>query len=156
MNSTVTIRAATRSDLPEVVALWQEHQEFHAQCDPYFERSSNPNPGFLNFLQEDLDNLGLFVAQVETRIVGFILGEITSRPPCFASIEYGIINDLAVTAEWRRKGIGKLLVEKGMNWFTEKGIHRIEARVLMSNSLASNFWHKAGFDPYMETVYKVV
>ena len=156
MNSTVTIRAATRSDLPELIALWQEHQEFHAQCDPYFERSSNPNPGFLNFLQEDLDNLGLFVAQVETKIVGFILGEIASRPPCFASIDYGIIDDLAVTAEWRRKGIGKLLVEKGMNWFTEKGIHRIEARVLMSNSLASNFWHNAGFDPYMETVYKVV
>ena len=156
MNTQVTIRIATRSDLLEVVALWQEHQEYHARCDPYYERSKDANPGFLKYLQENLQKVGLFVAEIDKRLVGFVLTEIDLRPPCFAKREYGMIDDLAVTEEWRGRGIGQKLVEQAIAWFTEKGIDRIETRVLMSNPLACNFWRQAGFDPYMNCVYKVV
>ena len=156
MRGNVTIRAATQSDLPAVVALWQEHQEYHAQFDPYFARALDANPGFLKFLQESLDHIGLFVAEIDQYLVGFVLAEIARRPPCFAQRDYGMIDDLAVTAAWRRKGIGQKLLARATTWFTEKGIHRIEARFLRENELASNFWRKAGFEIYMHGVYKVV
>ena len=156
MKAQVIIRAATSSDLANVVTLWQEHQEYHSQCDPYFERSMDANPGFKKYLRDNLKDMGLFVAEIEKRLVGFVLAETAQRPPCFSFRDYGMIDDLAVTADWRRKGIGQQLLARTMTWFTEKGIHRIEARVLMSNPLSTKFWEKAGFDPYINCVYKVV
>lgn len=151
-----TIRTAARPDLPAVVALWQEHQEYHAACDPYFERSPDANPGFQKYLDEHLEELGLFVAEIDGRIVGFILGEPARRPPCFASRAYGMIDDLAVTAEWRGQGLGQALLERMVAWFQAQGIQRIETRVLISNPLASNFWQAAGFEAYLSCVYKEV
>ena len=156
MSAKVTIRGANMSDLPNVITLWQEHQEYHFQCDPYFERSRDANPGFLEYLQDNLENIGLFVAEIEKQLVGFVLAETARRPACFASRDYGMIDDLAVTADWRGKGIGQQLLAQGMIWFAEKGIRRIETRVLNSNPLSTKFWQKAGFEPYISCVYKAI
>ena len=156
MKAQVIIRAATSSDLANVVTLWQEHQEYHSQFDPYFERSMDANLGFLKYLRDNLEEIGLFVAEIDNRLVGFILAGTARRPPCFAFRDYGMIDDLAVTADWRGKGIGQQLLARATTWFTEKGIRRIETRILRSNPLATKFWQKAGFDPYMNCAYKVV
>jgi len=156
MNEQIIIRKATRIDLSDVVTLWEEHQEYHAECDPYFERSKDANPGFQKYLEDHLEELILYVAVADEKMVGFVLGEVARRPPCFASREYGMIDDLAVTAAWRGQGIGQKLVGRMMEWFTERRIHRIETRVLISNPLASKFWKKSGFDAYMSFVYKDV
>jgi len=156
MEEKILIRHAAISDIPLVVDLWQEHQEYHAALEPWFERSENPNPGFQQYLEEHLDDLGLFVAEVDKSLVGFILGEIASRPPCFAERKYGMIDDLAVTAAWRGKGIGKKLLTAMSAWFKENDIHRIETRLLLANPLAGRFWQAAGFTAYMNNVYREV
>jgi len=156
MDAQVTIRKATEKDIPAVVELWEEHQEYHVECDAYFERSKDAKSGFREYLEGNLEGLGLFVAEVNERKVGFVLGEVDRRPPCFAKREYGMIDDLGVTEEWRGRGIGHRLVERMMVWFEEQGIDRIEARVLVTNPLASTFWEKMGFTGYMESVYKDV
>lgn len=154
MNTRVTIKNATSNELPDVVALWEEHLAYHAACDAYFAKSPDAALDFLKFLEDQLAELGLFVAEVDGRRVGFILGEIAHRPPCFAERVYGMIDDLAVTADWRGQGVGQELLKRMLAWFQEKGIHRIETRVLMSNPLASKFWEQAGFGAYMRCVYK--
>ena len=154
MNNPITIRQAVQADLPNVVSLWQEHQEYHAGIDPHFERAENANAGFLKFLQENLEEIGLFVAEADEKLVGFVLAEVATRPPCFAQREYGMIDDLAVTEARRGRGIGQRLVKQAMAWFEEKSIKRVETRVVMANELASRFWKEAGFEPYIQSLYK--
>lgn len=154
MNTRVTIKNAIQKDLPDVVALWAEHLAYHAAHDLYFAISPDAASGFLKYLEDQLDELGLFVAEVNGSRVGFILGEVAQRPPCFAERKYGMIDDLAVTEAWRGQGVGQELLKCMRAWFQIKGIHRIETRVLEANPLASKFWEQAGFEPYMRCVYQ--
>jgi GNAT superfamily N-acetyltransferase len=61
--------------------------------------------------------------------------------------------DLAVTKQWRRKGIGVQLFNAAKQWFDSSGVKRVEVRVATSNETALGFWRKLGFKPYMETMY---
>ncbi len=59
----------------------------------------------------------------------------------------------AVTANYRRCGIGEELVKEMLKWFRDHDIKRIEVKVSVHNELSTAFWRKMGFNPYIETLY---
>jgi ribosomal protein S18 acetylase RimI-like enzyme len=148
------VREASQQDIDRVVELWAEHLDFHAQFDPRFLRRDGSEDGFAHHLRSHLGNTDflLLVVEIDGREEGFLLGELSDYPPCFENRAHGVINDLAVSPRWRRAGLGTALLEKGMAWFSAKGVPTVEGRVLMSNPVAMAFWQKAGFEPYVQTV----
>ena len=73
-------------------------------------------------------------------------------PPVYERREYGSITDLAVTAEFRRRGVGRRLFEAARDWFASGGLDRLEVRVATTNELSTAFWRGLGFEPYMESL----
>jgi GNAT superfamily N-acetyltransferase len=93
------------------------------------------------------------VAKCNGRIAGHSLAFISEYPPVLTIKRYGLFQDLAVTADYRKCGIGESLFDKTLKWFREHGIERIEVRVSVHNELSTAFWRKMGFKPYLETLY---
>ncbi|MFG1691583.1 GNAT family N-acetyltransferase, partial [Gemmatimonadota bacterium] len=100
---------------------------------------------------DDADHL-LLVAEMDGEVVGFLNGELLEYPPCFEHRSHGFIDNMAVSPQWQRIGLGTALLEKGMAWFSAKGVPTVEGKVHLSNPLAMGFWQKTGFEPYMQTV----
>ena len=149
-----SVRDATQQDIDRVVELWAEHVDFHAQCDPRFERREGSEDGFAQHLRTQLDKSDylLVVGEIDGEVAGFLNGELSDYPPCFAHRAHGFIDNLAVSPQWQRAGLGTALVEKAMAWFSAKGVTTVEGRVLLSNPMAMAFWQKTEFEPYMHTI----
>jgi len=76
------------------------------------------------------------------------------RPLAFLERRYGKIIDLAVTSEYRRRGVGRALVEQACEWFRGQGVDGIELSVAASHDVGRAFWRSLGFAPTLETRYQ--
>jgi len=79
----IAVRRATEIDVPDILPLWKEMMAFHAALDSRF----RPAPGgdahwakAISAWMQDEDNCVL-VAEVEGRIVGYIVGMMREHPP---------------------------------------------------------------------------
>jgi len=150
------IRPAVAEDLPGVIDLWTELMDFHRDIDPLFTRSAEAADNFLRYMNENLDSddSELFVAELSGSLAGYVLANVSRYPPVFVQERYGAISDAAVAAAFRRQGIGEALVNAAAQWFMEKGLNRMEMRLLNANPVSAAFWKKMGFNPYMTTLFK--
>jgi N-acetylglutamate synthase len=83
-------------------------------------------------------NQGLsFVAVESGRIAGCIMSGHDGRR--------GYLQHLAVADGFRRKGIGKALVEKCLDGLEKEGILKSHIDVLATNEMAALFWEKIGW-----------
>ncbi|RLI74849.1 N-acetyltransferase [Archaeoglobales archaeon] len=89
------------------------------------------------------DEEGFFVAKIGEP-VGFIACD-TNWISFFDDREVGEIHELFVHPEWRGKGIGKKLLEIGIDYAMTKGRNLIELWVGTTNDAAKKFYEKNGF-----------
>ncbi len=125
--SDIEIRRMEEKDLDEVMAI---------------ERSSFKEPWSVESMRAELQNphsLPL-VAVKDGKVVGYIilwdLGE---------SLH---IANIAVAEEWRRKGIGTLLIRRAKEIGREKGKQLLSLEVRKSNIAARRLYQKEGFRPF--------
>lgn len=146
----IEITAATEEHVPAVVVLWKEMMAFHVRLNPFYTLAGDARERAEEFLRTNMaspDSLVLVALDGKT-VAGFCLCFITAHPPVFPVREYGLISDFAVTERHRRRGIGTMLVERIKEWFTGRGIGRIELHVSTFNRVGRPFWEKQGFSEY--------
>jgi ribosomal-protein-alanine N-acetyltransferase len=80
---------------------------------------------------------GFLVAKLDKEIVGYAIGE--------KSKDSGLIVSVAVKKEWRRRGIGRRLVEKLLENFKKEGMKIVFLHVREENRDAINFYQALGF-----------
>jgi ribosomal-protein-alanine N-acetyltransferase len=80
---------------------------------------------------------GFLVAKLDREIVGYAIGE--------KDKDSGLIISVAVKKEWRRRGIGKRLVEKLLENFKKEGMKIVFLHVREENREAINFYQALGF-----------
>jgi GNAT superfamily N-acetyltransferase len=155
MATGITIRKAVTQDVPSILELWKELMDFHKERDRIFSRSATGHEGFADVITGHIssDISCVFVAEAGKDIVGYCLAFIEKYPPVLEIKEYGLVQDVAVTENHRRRGIGKRLLHEAQRWFSKNGVRRIEARVAATNKISTGFWSKMGFTPYLETVF---
>ena len=136
MAGRVIIRKAVTEDIPSILELWKELMDFNKEYDRIFSRSATGHEGFARLLTSHIssDTSCVFVAEACKDIIGYSLAIIEKYPPLFESKERGLIQNVAVTETYRRRGIGKRLLRKTQNWFSKKGVHRVEAYVAKTNT----------------------
>ena len=147
----VTIRRAQQSDLNQLLALWQELAELHADLVPEFGLEPGKGQSVRAHLAELLrdDNERVFVAEENGALIGFINGAVRENPPVFAERYIGYTADAIVTARSRRRGVGEQLVNAINAWFRERSIRIIHLTAATGNPIAQAFWCKMGFAEYM-------
>ena len=97
----------------------------------------------IKFHEEDSEVRGL-VAEIEGRIVGFILGEISGRefrvPETIAWID-----TIGVDPAYQKKGVASTLLSQVIQNFRQRGITRLYTLVNWSSWDLLHFYKKAGF-----------
>jgi ribosomal protein S18 acetylase RimI-like enzyme len=144
----VRIVEAEETHIPQIVNLWVEFFDHHYTIDRFFERSDDAEEKFGKMIGEriDKDDSLVLVAVEDDQVVGYSLSYVTQNPPVVKSMESGFISDLAVTTDYRRRGIGGLLLKETLAWFKSRGLKLVYLRVLAKNEGARAFWKKHGFE----------
>lgn len=150
------LRKAKLNDIPAIIKLWKEMMDFHRKKDPFFTPSADGEEVFAQYVEKNIssETACVYVAIVGGTIVGYCQGALEKHPPVVAETEYGQVLDFAVSADFRRSGIGERLCRSLQGWFVLKGVHRLEVRHSEYNHLAASFWAKMGFKPFLKTLYK--
>ena len=145
------IRKSDPDDASVLADLWHEMAAFHAKQGAYWRIKPNCKKGYIAYMQEVAKSRDkvVFVAEDSGKPVGFILAQLSSRARIFVEKDHGLIVDLAVTKDYRREGVGAKLFHRAIRWFKTKGVKTVEVRVSIANPLATDFWRKMDFEPYM-------
>ena len=132
MASETIIRAARQEEASAVLALWQEADVTPPSVTDSIEGLTRltHTPGAV-----------LLVATIDGRIVGSVIGGWDGWR--------GNIYRLAVTPEYRRRGIARQLVKQISGVLFDKGAHRLSAIVEHEHPWAMGFW-----DAMCEVGYK--
>ena len=152
----LAIREAVNEDVSSIVKLWIETVDITKSLGPYFTRSDNGHITFAEFLSGHLnyERATVVVAVKDNQIIGYCLAFHLERPPIMVTRDYGIIYDITVDSENRRKGIGTQLFQTVKKWFKERGIKHIELNVINVNSEGRDFCKKIGLKPCTELYYQ--
>ncbi len=155
----IEIVEAEEKHIPDIGQLWLEFIRFHADVEPIFAPADGAMQGHgkeqVHRLMK-LDDGLVLVALDGEQVVGYSLSEIKEPPRGLKREEYGYIHDMAVTASYRRKGIGEKMFDEILKWFRSKNIDRVELEITTRNQVAHSFWKKHGFTDYMRTLYRQI
>jgi len=96
------------------------------------------NPSLFNFFYENFPE-GFWVCEKNHKIVGFIVGVKTNS-------EIARILILAVLKEYRRQGIGNILLKNFLREVAIENIKHVELEVETKNKSAIEFYMENGFE----------
>ena len=142
------IRLATEDDAEQIGQLWAEMVAYHARFDALTFRPAEN--GAALYARNFVDRLGdgqtrVLVAERDGQIVGYVSGMVADiTTDLFQPLRCGLLADIFVSADYRRQGIGRHLVERLMLWFRAKDVERFEWHVSAMNSGARAFWEAFG------------
>lgn len=148
------IVTGAESHIPEIVKIWKELMDLHENIDPFFARSEKGHIHFADRIRKLIakDDAAVFVAVCNGLVTGYAIAMVHVYPEIFKERMSGFISDVAVKSGCRRQGIGEKLLLRMLEWFSEKGLTRVELRVALKNEIGYNFWKKHGFEEYMRVL----
>ncbi|HMA04909.1 MAG TPA: ribosomal protein S18-alanine N-acetyltransferase [Methanomicrobiales archaeon] len=128
MSEQVHLRRARPTDIPGVMAIERE-----CFVEPWDEEV------FVQTLE--WAPTYFFVAVADGDIRGFVVGCMENT----GSAVYGHVSNLGVTAAYRKKGIGRLLVARLERQYILEGAEGVLLEVRISNTEAQEFYHRLGY-----------
>jgi len=144
----VVIRPVTTADAPAIAALWASLVAYHKALDSALPPAAPNGSGrYTKRLLQQLDDpyTCALVADDKGQIVGFILGMVVDLlPDIFAQEPGGFLADVFVDAPYRRRGIGKALVEALIDWLRRQNVTHFDWHVAAQNPDALAFWRSFG------------
>jgi ribosomal protein S18 acetylase RimI-like enzyme len=146
----IVIREATEGDYEALCTVIDQVDQLHRDNLPQrFNVASGPvrtRQFILNAV--NAPDIGLFVADVERTLAGFIQVIVRDVPdtPILVPRRYAVVDNLAVTEEYRRSGIGRALMETAEAWAKAKGATSIELNVYAFNQTAERFYRELGYE----------
>jgi len=133
----VEIRRLVPDDYEKMIRLWEEaglpYKPKGRDSRESIEKQMKENPDFF---------IGAFDGE---RLIGTVIASFDGRK--------GWINRLAVHPEYRRRGIGQLLIRKAETVLKEKGAWVICALIERENKPSLSLFEKCGYKPSNDIVY---
>ncbi|GAB3400635.1 GNAT family N-acetyltransferase [Flindersiella endophytica] len=137
-------------DIEAVVDLYTEEATWHSDHWPEDYRAPEFGEDFRKYLREPPETTCRIVAEAGNRLVGFVTGHLEPEPKQGVVRHDGpfvIVADVAVTSEYRRRGIATRLLDALEGWATEHGATSLVLYVHAGNEPAKNLYEKRGFRP---------
>lgn len=152
------IRKADAHDYPQLIQLYTELDELHQKALPGVFRQPNGPLRSLEYFKKVISdsNSIVFVAQKDAELIGFVHAYVRQSPdvPILVPRKFGIIEDLLVTKDSRKKGVGQQLMEKARQWILDQGADLIELNVWEFNTQARTFYEKLGYQTVSRKMWK--
>lgn len=153
------IRRADRHDLPPIVERWTELMATHRAIDPVLYATAEHAEGtYRAFVRRHLDKPESVVAVAtgadDRDVVGYLVGGGGQRAPMFRVRQVGMIFDLAVRPDMRRKGVGRALVDAALVHFRSRGMAYVQVNFDPENPEAAGFWPARGFTVLLAEAYR--
>ena len=139
------IRLAKESDLPRILELYHELSMITTESEQH---SSTSWDDYRRVFAEISNNprRELLVAEYEGEVVGtvalFIIPNLSH-----GATPYALVENLVVNHKYRRKGIGKKLMEYTIVRAKQEGCHRIELCSDKRRKEAHRLYRSVGFEP---------
>jgi diamine N-acetyltransferase len=148
IESDLTIRTANSKDIINLHKLYQQVDILHQEALPEifnsvgeFERT---NSWFETRFEDDA--YCMLVAEYQREILGLVEIQIRqTQNPCLKPRTYGHIRDIIVDEAWRKRGIGKSLMQKAHVWAKEQGASSVELIAFSFNTEALSFYRNLGY-----------
>ena len=152
----MVIRQASKTDLPQMAALWDEFMAFHEDLDPVWTRREGATATWVEYIGGVMaeDEAVVLVAEDEGKLVGQCVARIMEPPPVFTIHRYGFVQEVIVTAERRGQGIGRLLYERVEGWLAEQGMTHLRTNIDSGNELSQGLFRAMGYGPLTLTWHK--
>lgn len=107
------------------------------------------------YFEDMIKNEIVFVAQIEEKIVGYLAGSICEEIS-YITESFAELDNMCIDDEYRRFGIGTLLMDEFKKYCREKNMQNIKVTASAKNNRAIQFYMKNGFEDYNVTLkYKV-
>jgi GNAT superfamily N-acetyltransferase len=145
----VTIRRATRSDLPALgtfgALLMRAHYEFDRQR--FMAPGGNPEDGYAWFLGTQLkeEDVVVLVAEQHGSVVGYVYAGLEPQSWKELRDACGFIHDVVVDERERRTGVATQLIEAAIEWLREHGAPRVMLWTAQPNDGAQRLFETLGF-----------
>ncbi len=149
----LTIRRAASSDVKRIVELRLLSQKHFEKSNPLIWRISEEGKRLLKQkVQNDLanSNVRILLAEADGNIIGYVQGEVTCRSDHLPRT-VGQVSLMYVVKEFRRKGVGRRLMEELCRFFNSNKAEDLTVRYVIGNKEAEGFWRKLGFEPIITT-----
>ncbi len=147
----ITIRDAREDDLDGVSDLWEQLAGHHEMLSEDFALTSDSKRKWSKYLRDRFREIStkLIVAEEDGQIVAFMLCLLQPNYPIFKDKKIGVISDVYVKQERRRKGLAKKMLDVAVAWFKKNKVRTVRLNVAAANLEARAAWRMLGFDPFM-------
>ena len=139
-NTRITIEELSLEQAEQIEPLWQQLNTLHHRHSIHF-KDHFASFSFSDRLQQltTKDSTVIFLALVGAQKVGYCL--------CSSHDDIGEIDSIFLDESQRSSGLGKLLVEKALQWFNEKGLSQLTVSIAHGNEEVIPFYEQFGFKP---------
>jgi ribosomal protein S18 acetylase RimI-like enzyme len=139
-----------KEEMGSVLSLMMQLSDYHKKIDPKYyksgkERKERDKKRLIEYFSKKRKNRKILVAKVKNKVVGFLIGGVEKSPPYCKENKIGVIHRAYIKENFRRRGIGKLLVEELLNWFRKRKIKFVEVEVDSRNKIGIEAHEKYGF-----------
>ena len=147
----ITIRDAREDDLDGVIDLWEQLADHHEMLSDQFALAPDSKRKWSKYLRERFEEIStkLIVAEEDGKIVAFMLCLLEPNYPILKERKIGVISDVYVRQERRRKGLAKKMLDVAVAWFKKNKVRTVRLNVAAENLEARAAWRLIGFEPLM-------
>ena len=151
----INIRKAKTEDLARLEELYRELEEDAVLYQPehfVFSPAGTRSEQMKDFL--DSDTQAMFVAEDDGEVIGFahVVLIKAKKVPCLKPETSLYLQDLVVTAEYRSRGIGTILLNEAKKYGRENGADFFRTQVFPQNTDGMRFYERNGFSAKMITI----
>ncbi len=137
-----------------MVRLWEMLARHHEEVSDQFRLAWDSRRNWEKYLRKKFSEVStkLVVAEEDGKVVGFMLCLLSPNAPIFKERKIGVISDVFVLEERRRKGVASKMLDVAIRWFRKNKVRSVQLGVAHQNMEARAVWRNLGFEPYM--IYK--
>jgi GNAT superfamily N-acetyltransferase len=149
----ISVRKATFSDVEKLTELRMLLQRHCEESNSQIWQMTDEGKALLKLkVENDLANESsrIFIAETNGDLIGFAHGDVSHRTD-YLPKNVGSISTVYVNNNFRRKGVGALLIRHVCEFFDSEGVEDVTLRYIIGNKEAERFWGKLGFKPVITT-----
>jgi len=145
-------------DRDQLRACVVELQEFERGLEPRLPRGEEMADQYLAFMLERCARTSgrVFIAEIDHAVVGFVavLANVPQEEPDEDRAPYAYVSDLVVRSAYRRRGLGRALLEEAERFARGAGASLLRVGVLALNEGARRLYGSMGFADYTVQLVK--
>ena len=141
-----TYRTVRDDDFPILMEMYSQLNTYFYRMGYRLPHPENVGEVWLDSFQRTLGRFSnVFIAELDDRVVGFMLCRLKRVPAYMGGVLVGELSDMWIDSSARRMGIGDKLSRLAMDWMRQQGAHSIEIQVLKDNEASWKLYERMGF-----------